>query len=601
MERITGRIGHGSYLLSAILVVVLAIGFFNLHEDDQANALIEQRYHEEAESMGHIFRQMLGDKQKATTALALTLAQSGDLEHLIDDPEHARSFFDAYVLKMRERTPYKNVWIELVDAQGRAVYRSWTRETGTAALPMPGEQGRQIAEGLFVNRSDLVIAASVPLGERGRLRVLTHFNSIAKALARQDIGMTVFVTPYLSKGVTEPFGAHWAGGYYIGLLDLPEGRLGELQAADAERLCHARNLQKEAGELLVSERLSNVYNAEVGCAVLAKSVAKIAVDDIFLYKWRNVLIFASIGVAVLVLLTAALLGVMRRQRRYYKEILDTSSNILIVTDGRKIVDVNSTFFDYFDRFENLEAFRREFECICDLFVEEGEFIRAEMEGLNWVDYLLEHPKQRHLAMIAYRDETYVFRVQASRLLHSAPRRFSVIFTEITREWEHEQELERISLTDPLTGIYNRRFFDAFFDEELVRSKRYGTPLSLILFDIDFFKQVNDRLGHEAGDDVLQRVALFVQMQIREIDRFCRVGGEEFAIVLPNTAAANAVQFAERLRRGIERNFAGIHEGLTISFGVHQCGPEEDAKSAYGAVDDALYAAKDDGRNCVREG
>lgn len=601
MERLTVWMGHRSYLFFASVIIMLAVGFFSLYENNQAKALIAQRYNNEAEEMGHIFQRSLSDKQKVTTALALTLAQSSDAEPLLDDPKFARSFFDTYAHSMREWTPYQNIWIELVDPSGRSVYRSWTREANATAVPIPGERGDRIAEGVFVNRSDLLIATSVPLGKQGRLRMLTHFNSIAKALAQEAIEMNLFVVPSLSKKITEPFGTHWAGGYYIGLLDPPEGRVGALQSENIQRLCHARSPVEEAGKLFVSKRLFDANGVQVGCAVLAKNVTKIAVDDILLFTWRNVVVFASAGMVILVLLVSALLSAIRRQRRYYKEILDTSSNIVVVTDGRNIIDVNKTFFTYFDRFDTLEAFRREHGCICDLFVEEEGFIRPQMGEKNWVDYLLEHPEKRHLAKIDYKNMTYIFRVQASRLLHTSPHRVSVIFTDITREWEHERELEHISVTDPLTGIYNRRFFDDFFNKELARSKRYGTPLSLILIDIDFFKQVNDRLGHETGDEVLRCISLFVQEQIRETDRFCRVGGEEFAIVLPHTTADDAAVFAERLRRGVERNFAGTDGGLTISLGVHQCLPEEDAKTAYGAADDALYAAKNSGRNCVRVG
>lgn len=601
MERKAGKFGRGSYLLLAIMFVVLAIGTFNIYEERQARTLIDQRYGETADHLVHTFRQMLRDKQKTTTALALTLAQGDDLETLIGDPALPRKYFDAYVLKMRQRTPYKNVWIELVDPSGRSIYRSWSDIPVEKALPLPGEKGVEIAEGLFVNRSDLVIAASVPIKAGGRLRVLTHFNSIAKALARQDVRMIVFVTPYLRNVITEPFGSHAVGQYYIALQALPRGVLATLDAKQTERLCHAWDKVYQNDELLITQRLSNAYDTQVGCVVLAKPFSKVHVDDIAMFKLRNVLIFASIGGAVLLGLAAVMFGILRHQRRYFKEILDTASNIVVVTDGRQIVDVNRTFFEYFNDYTSLSDFRQHYSCICDLFEGDDLFIQPEMEGMSWVDYLLEHPKQRHLVKIVYKDDVFIFRVQASRLAHSSPHRLSVIFTEITREWENEKKLERLSLTDPLTGIFNRRYFDRKFADELNRAERYAQPLSLILFDIDWFKQINDHLGHETGDEVLQHLTRYVQLQIREHDRLCRVGGEEFAIILPETTVGNAAQFAERIRRGVERNFSGVHEGLTISLGVHECRSGEDAKSAYGAVDDALYAAKNAGRNCVREG
>ncbi|MDX1796900.1 MAG: GGDEF domain-containing protein, partial [Hydrogenovibrio sp.] len=132
-----------------------------------------------------------------------------------------------------------------------------------------------------------------------------------------------------------------------------------------------------------------------------------------------------------------------------------------------------------------------------------------------------------------------------------------------------------------------------------RAHRYGTPMSVVMFDIDHFKNVNDDFGHDIGDRVLQNLAHEVQHQLRDTDKLCRVGGEEFCILMPETHIEGAVHIAERLSHTISNlSLTDIPRQVTISIGVTELNRWDNEMSIYKRVDIALYKAKNDGRNRI---
>jgi len=176
---------------------------------------------------------------------------------------------------------------------------------------------------------------------------------------------------------------------------------------------------------------------------------------------------------------------------------------------------------------------------------------------------------------------------------------AAIATENARLYQQQEEL---AITDGLTGIYLRRFFNQRFEEEINRYQVHGTVFSLMILDVDYFKHINDRLGHLAGDQVLVQLTKILQQQVRSIDILSRYGGEEFALLLPNTNAEGALVMAERIRKCIEKTkFIAINQTIqvTISIGVGACPQHATTMNKLIKVTDhALYQAKRTGRNLV---
>ncbi|MCE8002403.1 GGDEF domain-containing protein [Billgrantia ethanolica] len=174
-----------------------------------------------------------------------------------------------------------------------------------------------------------------------------------------------------------------------------------------------------------------------------------------------------------------------------------------------------------------------------------------------------------------------------------------LMIDITEQMAEEARLRKLSDTDDLTGLANRRRLMSRLDEEIARSNRHGSPLSLMLIDLDHFKRVNDTWGHLQGDQVLAEFATLCHEMLREEDVIGRLGGEEFAVVLPLTPLVASSPLAERLRREIAEYDFGISSGqLTASIGLAEYRLGEPRDALIERADRSLYAAKRQGRNRV---
>jgi diguanylate cyclase (GGDEF)-like protein len=168
-----------------------------------------------------------------------------------------------------------------------------------------------------------------------------------------------------------------------------------------------------------------------------------------------------------------------------------------------------------------------------------------------------------------------------------------------KEKAHLIALEKLSVTDQLTGLRNRRYFDDHFAIERKRAKRYNKALSLIMIDIDNFKKINDAYGHQVGDSVLQAFSNLLQENVRPSDTISRWGGEEFIILLPSTSPENAIVVAQKIQSAVNLYHFSEVGNLTASFGVSNVEPNSNSnRDSVNQADQALYEAKKQGRNRV---
>ena len=161
-----------------------------------------------------------------------------------------------------------------------------------------------------------------------------------------------------------------------------------------------------------------------------------------------------------------------------------------------------------------------------------------------------------------------------------------------------KNLEVGIITDPMTKLFNRNYFDETLKKQIKLNSRYNAPFSLILCDVDFFKSINDEFGHQQGDKVLVQLADLLQNNARENDYVFRIGGEEFALIFPQTNQNQAAIIAEKFRDLVSEVNFDLNKRVTISIGVCECSTDEGAEALFRRADNALYQAKSSGRNKV---
>ncbi|MFZ5906649.1 MAG: diguanylate cyclase [Nitrospirota bacterium] len=280
---------------------------------------------------------------------------------------------------------------------------------------------------------------------------------------------------------------------------------------------------------------------------------------------------------------------LRDSEAYFKAIMSSIQAGVMVIDVEKhrIVDINRAASELIG-IAKKKIIGKE----CHAYVCPAERGRCPITDLNQVidnsERFLINAKQRKIPIIktvvpiTFKNRKYLLET----------------FIDISERKKMDAKLKELATTDILTGAYNRMGFDEIITREIERVKRNNKPLSILLFDIDHFKKINDKFGHHVGDSVLKTIANIVKRTIRKIDYFIRWGGEEFLILSPETDKKQAYILAERLRKDIENFTFDNLPRITISCGTAEFREEDTENTFIKKADDAMYTAKRQGRNRV---
>ena len=299
----------------------------------------------------------------------------------------------------------------------------------------------------------------------------------------------------------------------------------------------------------------------------------------------------------------------RRLNYVIQSFLNAHDNIMVLVDSHEITMINRAGLKVFG-YDSLESFLLAHADISDFFLNIDsenkayhkdnriEYITKYTYGKKWVE-LISKKGTRHVRVKIFSKEDkldHYYQIRISKL--DSANTYSLFFTDISELESNRIRVKQDAEFDPLTKVYNRVKVNEVLSQLIFSTKKYNHNLTLILFDIDHFKRVNDTYGHNAGDSVLRELASLVKGLLRKGDIFARWGGEEFVIVLENTPMEKGAQLATRLQKEIERYPFNIVKRVTCSFGVTQFKDGDTENSFFERVDNALYEAKENGRNQV---
>ena len=339
-------------------------------------------------------------------------------------------------------------------------------------------------------------------------------------------------------------------------------------------------------EKLYTLSVNNAYKANSGIKRLERQI-KVTIIVIFIMVF-----FLSLAMAAFVLNRIKeaenKAGAAQKYARY---IVDSSLDMIIAVDTeRRIIEFNKAAEEVFG-YRKDEIVGKNIELLYRDAEENAKVRNSMLSSGRFVGEIINIKKNREL---------FPALLSASVIKdpEGKPTGFMGVSRDITERKIIEEELKASATLDKLTGIYNRRKLESLLESELERAARYGSQLSLIMIDVDFFKKINDTYGHLAGDDVLRALSVVVKDNIRKADFFGRWGGEEFLILAPETAGEETSELAEKIRRLIETHPFENVGGVTISCGITQFQENDGLDTFIKRADDALYRAKNQGRNRV---
>ncbi len=279
-------------------------------------------------------------------------------------------------------------------------------------------------------------------------------------------------------------------------------------------------------------------------------------------------------------------------------ILNSQKNIVLLSDGIILLRANQAILDI-SGFDSLGALTTAHRCICELFLKEDGYI-YDFKDKNWLEYIMEHPELEHKAKMNDQrsGQVRVYLIKSASFAIEHHDLFIITLTDISELESAYRLISDRAVKDELTGIYNRRKLHEVIDLEFNRAHHNGSTFSIVMFDIDDFKLINDTYGHAAGDYVLKSISKIVSAHIRHSDTLARWGGEEFMILTPIMDLKNAYEKAEKLRILIALYpFEKVGQ-ITCSFGVAEYHEGLEKHALLKTVDSRLYKAKESGKNKV---
>ncbi len=288
----------------------------------------------------------------------------------------------------------------------------------------------------------------------------------------------------------------------------------------------------------------------------------------------------------------------QEERDFLQNVIDLQDNFILITDGQKLERVNHSLLNFFN-FKTINDFKSMHPCLDDIFIEHNDHFHSGLlkEGTSWIEHILQHKDEDFTVMMqnAKTLEYDLFKLNINSF-HDK-KRYIVTFSNITKMALQHKEDHHKATYDNLTGVYNRHKLNDLLQHYFSSKRESQTQdFTLILFDIDYFKKINDTYGHLIGDKILIEFIDTIKKNIRRSDILARWGGDEFILIIENTTLQKSMKITEHLRQTIADTIFKKVGHLTCSFGISAYKKDDTIDTLIQRADQAMYHAKKSGRN-----
>jgi len=598
-----------------VVLVVAVLGVYKLFDltRDNLHRVALQQYQKTIE---HDINQIIKDRRDTSMVLALTLAEHPSIETFLcddcDDEARPDLNFDYLVEQLNLRTRSGHVWLQVIDRKGVSLYRSWTDKVGDSVADIRRDvrqmiRAPQVQEGMSVGRFSLTFKSMVPILDKhyqllGMVEVISHLGPLTERLNNlRGVHSVILADKVYASNLIFSETGHFIDDYYVVNVNPKATDVDVLKTIGSEHFSKVQPVRLYDGKVITQYVIKDFVGMKMGYWFTFEESKAVDLAEIRFIKKQY-----FYGVSVFAVLTMLLMLVYRLQRkseegkRYYLSILNATSEVILVLKDNRIVEANNRFYTLFSDFKNIDAFHECYPRIEDMFEESDDgLLQPYMLGQHWLAFVLEKQHKEHIAKIKMNDVDCYFRIKAAHIPSKEDGMVSIIMHDISKQHRYKKRLEYQAQTDALTGVANRLVFNKRLTDEIRRAHRYKKSLCLAMFDLDHFKQVNDNFGHDVGDEVLKTISALVSNFLRDTDVFCRIGGEEFAIIMPETDLSDARVVAERLRLSIAGlSHESVPKPMTVSMGLSHMTEWDNDVSLFKKSDRALYKAKEGGRNCI---
>ncbi|QKF76854.1 ATP-binding protein [Arcobacter defluvii] len=475
-------------LLFLTLTTFIILGTYYYISSKQEN-LLKSIYNSTHINIVKTTQNLIKDKQNTTLAIALALAKNDSLYRLMENKDYDKLEYKKISDELNQYSKYKNVWIQIVDKNGKSVYRSWTDLKGDNLLFRKDLKNtltnQNVSTSISVALFNLTLKARTPIFDYnnnflGALEVITHFNSISKDLKENNIDCLVITDKKYRKILKYPYTNIFIDDYYIANKNANMDLVNYVKNNDVEKYINIPNYIVENGYLISNFILYNKNNEKLAYIINFMDLNNIDLQIVKSFKVQiimvSVIALIIIFFSFLIYLYSSHLKEIKSQENKKQSILDSQSNIIVITNGEEIIDANKKLYDFFKDANNLEEFRKNYVCICNTFLDmDNEFyiIKKDYGGKNWAEYVLNNEdKNFKVAIKNSNDKITHFSLKASMINNE--NYIIATFTDITKEVE---QIEKDKEKDRL--LYQQSKIAAIADTLKNIAHQWRQPLSVI--------------------------------------------------------------------------------------------------------------------------